>query len=153
MLRQSANSGNDSLSPLSKIVLFDVLEHVFSIYLTPFTKKHLLQVMTILLDLPVCFLPVKMLRIPLASMVTVTLIWEILRWVRRTFRFAIIAICVTGVSGTGCSDSGSRWIKLLQAKENLRAVRILSTPDGPLSSGLGAREALCHSWQLKLKEN
>ena len=31
-------------------------------------------------------------------------------------------IYVTGVSGTGCSDSGSRWIKLLQAKENLRAV-------------------------------
>ena len=50
-------------------------------------------------------------------------------------------VLVTGVSGTGCSDSGSRWIKLLQAKENLRAVRILSTPDGPLSSGLAAREA------------
>jgi len=31
-------------------------------------------------------------------------------------------VLVTGVSGTGCSDSGSRWIKLLQAKENLRAV-------------------------------
>jgi len=50
----------------------------------------------------------------------------------------ITEVPVTRVSGTGCGDSGSLWIELLQAKENLRGVckfYLRPCPGGSWGSG------------------